>query len=198
MSFRTLDQLYRALEQDESSHFAHFSPTLVRGEGARHAEIMLMGEQPGDVEDQQQRPFVGPAGKVLNACLDELGADRSSLFLTNAVKRFKYVQRGKRRLHQPPTLGEIKHYRWWLCEEVRLVDPKVIVALGGTALVALTGKRTIKPVRGKVLAWDGRELVPTVHPSYLLRVRDEADRHEERERFTRDLAVAIKAAAQAR
>lgn len=171
-----------------------FSPVVVLGEGPVGAPLMLVGEQPGDQEDRQRRPFVGPAGHVLDQCLAEAGLKRDALFLTNAVKRFKYAPRGKRRLHRTPTASDVSHARWWLEEEIRLVGPRVLVALGGTALLALTGQRTLKPVRGQLLPWHERQMLATVHPSYLLRLRDEPDRTQERTRFIADLARAAQSA----
>jgi len=171
-----------------------FSPVVVPGEGPVGAPLMLVGEQPGDQEDRQRRPFVGPAGHVLDQCLAEAGLKRDALFLTNAVKCFKYAPRGKRRLHRTPTASDVSHARWWLEEEIRLVGPRVLVALGGTALLALTGQRTLKPVRGQLLPWHERQMLATVHPSYLLRLRDEPDRTQERTRFIADLARAAQSA----
>lgn len=151
---------------------------------------MLVGEQPGDREDLAGKPFVGPAGRLLDECLTDAGIDRSDVFITNAVKRFKFVQRGKRRLHQSPNAGDIAYYRWWLEREIDLVGPRVLVSLGGTALRALTGRATLGPVRGHVLDSEGRKVVPTIHPSYLFRFRDSAERGTQRSRFVEDLALA--------
>ena len=112
----------------------------VLGEGPVGAAIAFVGEQPGDQEDLQGRPFVGPAGQLFDRALTEAGIDRAEAYVTNAVKHFKYVQRGKRRLHQRPTAGEVKHYRWWLKQELDLVGPRLVVALGATAVLALSGK----------------------------------------------------------
>lgn len=192
--FSDLDALYDALEAADDVPRQGFGNRLVRGEGPLGAPIMLVGEQPGDQEDKLCRPFVGPAGHLLDDCLAEAGIDRATTFVTNAVKRFKFSPRGKRRMHQTPTAGDIAHYRWWLGAEVRLVDPHVVVALGGSALLALTGKRTLAPLRGRALTWNGRTLVATVHPSYLLRLRDAPQRSGERARFLRDLETAAHAA----
>jgi len=192
--FRTLAALYRDIAQGEEEPRPGFSATMVPGEGPPHAALMLIGEQPGDQEDRAVRPFVGPAGRLLDKCLAEAGADRAALFLTNAVKRFKFTPRGKRRLHQTPTSGDIAHYRWWLQEEIRLVGPRVLVTLGGTAFQALTGKRGPGPARGHLQPWEDRQLLPTVHPSYLLRLRTEPQRSEEKARFLHDLEIALEAA----
>jgi uracil-DNA glycosylase len=159
----------------------------VFGEGPHHAEIVFVGEQPGDQEDLQGRPFVGPAGKLLTKAMREAGIEREQAYLTNAVKHFKFDQRGHRRIHSKPTTGEVKHYRPWLMKELELVRPKLIVALGATAVLALSGKAT--PItrsrgRAKFGAYEG---YITVHPSYLLRLPDEATKREAYEAFLNDL-----------
>lgn len=188
--FESLDALYRVQAQDMTLRTPGFGDRFIGGEGPAHAAIMLIGEQPGDQEDRMGRPFVGPAGHRLDACLHEAGIDRASTFVTNAVKRFKFSPRGKRRMHQTPTAGEITRYRWWLGAEIRLVNPRIVVALGGSALLALTGQRTLAPLRGRVLPWFGRRLLATVHPSFLLRQREDAQREEEQARFVQDLEKA--------
>ncbi|RWX09793.1 DUF4130 domain-containing protein [Rhizobium hidalgonense] len=161
----------------------------VFGEGPRDAKVMFVGEQPGDQEDIAGRPFVGPAGRLLDQVISEAGIDRSRLYVTNAVKHFKYEPRGKRRIHQKPNMGEVKHCRWWLNLEMELVKPKVIVAMGATALAALTdAKQRLQNVRGQAMAIDGeRTLFVTVHPSYLLRIPDERLKAEELARFRDDM-----------
>ena len=145
----------------------------VLGEGPLHAPIAVVGEQPGDQEDIAGKPFVGPAGKLLDKAMEQAGSDRSRVYVTNAVKHFKFEPRGKRRLHAKPTAGEVKHYRWWLEKELDLVKPKLVVALGATAALALAGKPlAIGKNRGPALL-DGRPGFITVHPSFLLRMRDE-------------------------
>ncbi|HZH10031.1 MAG TPA: UdgX family uracil-DNA binding protein [Microvirga sp.] len=159
----------------------------VFGEGPSHADIVFVGEQPGDQEDLQGRPFVGPAGKLLDKAMREAGIDRSKAYLTNAVKHFKFEQRGHRRIHAKPTTSEVKHYRPWLMKELELVRPKLVVALGATAVLALTGKSTpISRSRGGAQfgPWPG---YITVHPSYLLRLPDEATKREAYEAFVNDL-----------
>ena len=192
--FRSLAELYRAL-QDEDRSPPGFSDNVVPGEGPVGAPLMLVGEQPGDQEDLAGRPFVGPAGHILDSCLEDAGIDRRRVFVTNAVKRFKFAPRGKRRLHQAPNAGDIKHYRWWLDKEIDLVGPRVIVSLGGTALRALTGKAALGPVRGQVLEHGEQKVLPTIHPSYLFRLRESAERDRERARFEEDLAAARELAA---
>jgi DNA polymerase len=159
----------------------------VLGEGPEHADIVFVGEQPGDQEDREGRPFVGPAGQVLNQAMAEAGIDRKSVYVTNAVKHFKFEQRGKRRLHQKPTMGEVKRYRWWLMKELDLVHPKLVVALGGTAAAALAGKAvSVTKERGKT-SFENRPGYITVHPSYLLRIPDETDKAAAYKAFVADL-----------
>jgi len=190
--FTSLDELYVALRREDGPPSEGFSDVIVPGEGPVGARLMFVGEQPGDEEDLAGRPFVGPAGQLLDECLERAGIDRATAYMTNAVKRFKYAPRGKRRMHQTPHAGDITHYRWWLAEEIRLVRPKLVVALGATALQALTGrKQALAPIRGTIMpGQDGRALLVTVHPSFLLRLPDEQGRRIEREKFVRDLAVA--------
>jgi uracil-DNA glycosylase family protein len=159
----------------------------VPGEGAPHAAIVFVGEQPGDQEDRAGRPFVGPAGKLLDRALAEAGIRREDVYLTNAVKHFKFVQRGKKRIHQRPTIGEVKHYRWWLEMELSLVHPRVVVALGATAVLALAGKPIpVMRSRGKA-EFRGRRGYITMHPSYLLRLTDAAAREAAYRAFIADL-----------
>ena len=162
----------------------------VMGEGPRKAALMIVGEQPGDQEDLAGRPFVGPAGRVLDAHLERAGIDRRQVYLTNAVKHFKFVQRGKRRLHQSPTAREIDICRWWLDGERTLVKPQLLLALGASAARGLLGKTvTISKMRGHPHPLDdGAELWVTAHPSYLLRLKDEAKEEQER-LFEADLAA---------
>jgi DNA polymerase len=161
----------------------------VFGEGPLDADIMFVGEQPGDQEDLAGRPFVGPAGALFDAALEKAGIDRSSVYVTNAVKHFKFVQRGKRRIHSKPDADEISACRWWIEHERELIRPPVTVALGATAARSLIGKTvTIGKVRGEPLALeDGSECWVTVHPSALLRMPDPEARREGRALFLRDL-----------
>ncbi len=191
-TFANLDALYAALKQTDTAPAPEFSDTIVPGEGPRNARILFVGEQPGDQEDRTGRPFVGPAGQLLRSSLKEAGIDEQRVFFTNAVKRFKFVPRGKRRLHQTPTTSDIKHYRWWLAEELRIVDPVVVVALGATALHGLTGKRqALGPLRDTLMPWNGRQVLATIHPSFLLRLPDEQAREIERGRFLRALQTLL-------
>lgn len=170
----------------------------VFGEGPLDAAIMFVGEQPGDNEDLEGRPFVGPAGALFDASLEKAGIDRSAVYVTNAVKHFKFVQRGKRRIHNKPDAGEITACRWWLEHERQLIRPAVTVALGATAARSLIGKTvTISRIRGTpVELRDGGECWVTVHPSFLLRMPDKVRREEERELFVRDLKQVKKRAAE--
>jgi uracil-DNA glycosylase len=161
----------------------------VFGEGSSHARVMFVGEQPGDQEDKVGKPFVGPAGKILDKALEAAGIDRKEVYVTNAVKHFKWEPRGKRRIHKKPNQLEINACRPWLEAEVRVVKPEVIVCLGATAAQSLLG-RTFKVTqrRGELIQ---HELAPfvvaTVHPSSILRAPDEASRHEEMAKFVEDL-----------
>jgi len=159
----------------------------VLGEGPVGALAALVGEQPGDQEDRQGRPFVGPAGQLLDRAMAEAGLQRHQVYLTNAVKHFKFEQRGKRRIHQKPTAGEVRHYRWWLDQELRLVHPHLVVALGATAVLALTGKALpISRFRGPA-DLVGRKGFITVHPSYLLRIPDRLAKAQAYRDFVDDL-----------
>ena len=166
-----------------------FATQTVFGEGPLNASIMFVGEQPGDQEDLAGRPFVGPAGALFDAALEKAGIDRSTVYVTNAVKHFKFVQRGKRRIHNKPDAREITACHWWLEHERELIRPQVTVALGATAARSLIGKTvTISKVRGEPIGLeDGSECWVTVHPSALLRMPDEEARREGRALFLRDL-----------
>ena len=166
-----------------------FGTQTVFGEGPLDARIMFVGEQPGDQEDLAGRPFVGPAGALFDAALEEAGIDRSTVYVTNAVKHFKFVLRGKRRIHNKPDAGEISACRWWIEHERELIRPPVTVALGATAARSLMGKSvTISRVRETPLTLDdGSEVWVTVHPSYLLRMPDPERKRAERQLFVRDL-----------
>lgn len=151
------------------------------------AAIAFVGEQPGDQEDRQGRPFVGPAGRLLDRALSEAGIDRRETYVTNAVKHFKFVERGKRRIHQRPTAGEVRHYRWWLDKELAFVNPHIIVALGAIAVLALAGKALpISRNRGAARFGDRRGFI-TVHPSFLLRLPGDEARAQALAAFVADL-----------
>jgi len=163
----------------------------VFGEGPPDARIVMVGEQPGDQEDIQGRPFVGPAGKLLDRALEEAGIDRSTVYVTNAVKHFKFEPRGKKRIHKKPETLEIEACNWWLERELAVVKPELVVALGGTAGQALYG-RTVRVLseRGRISADPrGFRLLLTVHPSMILRVPDAAKESAFRD-FIRDLKKA--------
>jgi len=158
----------------------------VLGEGPLHPDIAFVGEQPGDQEDLAGKPFVGPAGKLLDKALAEAGIDRSRVYVTNAVKHFKFEQRGKKRIHSKPTAGEVKHYRWWLEKELDLVKPRLVVALGATAALALAGKAVPVAKNRGSYEFDGRPGYLTVHPSFLLRMPEE-DKPKAYREFVADL-----------
>jgi uracil-DNA glycosylase family protein len=161
----------------------------VFGEGARRAEVFLVGEQPGNEEDLTGHPFVGPAGRLLNDALAEAGIDRARTYVTNVVKHFKWEPRGKRRIHKKPNAGEIAACRPWLEAELGLVKPKVIVCLGATAAQTLLGpKFRVSKQRGQFIESTlAPYIMATVHPSSILRAPDDATRHAEKRRFIDDL-----------
>ena len=171
----------------------------VPGEGPRNADLMVVGEQPGDQEDLAGRPFVGPAGQMFDRVASEVGLDREAAFVTNAVKHFKFTARGKRRIHQRPETPEIDQCRWWMNAEVTQVQPKLILAMGATAAQSLTGKGAgILKRRGTIEAGpEGIPVLITLHPSYLLRVPDPARREEAEAQFRSDLAMAARMMADA-
>jgi uracil-DNA glycosylase family protein len=168
----------------------------VFGEGTRRAELMLVGEQPGDKEDLAGEPFVGPAGRLLDEVLEQAGIDRGAVYLTNAVKHFKWRPRGKRRLHQTPRAGEVEACRPWMEAEIEAVSPRVLVALGATAAKALFGSK-VRVTRDR-----GRELetplapigAVTIHPSAILRLHDHDEREDARAAMVADLVAVAEAA----
>jgi len=186
---RSLTALRHQADACERCDLYKDASQTVFGEGPSKAKIILVGEQPGDREDIAGRPFVGPAGRLLDECLHEAGVDRSLCYVTNAVKHFKFERRGKLRLHAKPNAGEIQRCAWWLGGELELLRPDLIVALGATALYALMGRSVgLTKERGHVLqAANGTPILVTIHPSYLLRIRDHDDRESERRRFVGDL-----------
>ena len=161
----------------------------VFGEGPLDAKLMFVGEQPGDQEDLAGKPFVGPAGRMFDEALEKAGVDRARVYVTNAVKHFKYEQRGKRRIHSKPNAGEIKACRWWYGQERELIRPAVTVALGATAARQMLGKAvTISGTRGTPhMLEDGGEGWVTIHPSFLLRIHEQEDAEAELGRFIEDL-----------
>jgi DNA polymerase len=176
----------------------------VFGEGPAHSSVIFVGEQPGDQEDLQGRPFVGPAGRLFDQALEAAGIDRRRVYITNAVKRFKHEQLGKRRLHKKPSAREIDACRFWLDLERSLLRPKIIVALGATALRGVMGTTVpISILRGGTRELEtGDRMIATVHPSYLLRIHEPAAKARERKAFVADLkrvlALASEIAATAR
>src|SRR5581483_8487797 len=173
-------------------HLWEHATQTVFGEGRREAEVMFIGEQPGDKEDLAGHPFVGPAGRVLDEALDEVGIDRDQVYVTNAVKHFKGKARGKRRIHDKPNAGELAACRPWLDAELAAIRPEVVVLLGATAAQALLGRSfRVTARRGEVLEATGIApyVVATVHPSSILRAPDDGARADARREFAADLAV---------
>ncbi len=186
----TLAELKDRLQSCRQCSIGCSATQSVAGEGAPGSRLMIVGEQPGDQEDIEGRPFVGPAGKLLDVFLGKSGIARADAFVTNAVKHFKYERRGKRRIHQSPTAKEIDTCRWWLESERQIVGPKLILALGASAARSVLGKTvSLQQARGRpVKLDDGSELWITAHPSYLLRLTGDARLEQER-LFARDLAA---------
>src|SRR5262245_44916767 len=185
----TLPALHQAAAGCRACDLWRRGTQTVFGEGAAPADVVLVGEQPGDQEDLQGRPFVGPAGKLLDRALEAAGVDRAKVYVTNVVKHFKWEPRGKRRIHAKPNAAEIVACRPWLESEIAVVKPKVIVCLGATAAQALLGKSfKVTQRRGEFVSTAlGAEAMATVHPSSILRAPDDAARHAETERFVEDL-----------
>ena len=185
----TLPKLREAARHCRGCHLWMHATQTVFGEGPRQADVMFVGEQPGDLEDRAGHPFVGPAGKLLDTALTQAGIDRTRVYVTNSVKHFKFVtiERG-RRLHKKPNAAEIRACHPWLQEEMRLIKPRVIVALGATAAQALLGKQfRVTQDRGKPISSDLAEaVIATVHPSSVLRAPDDR-REEARQEFVADL-----------
>lgn len=193
-SIKTLAQLAAAEAECTRCPLYKNATQVVPGDGPAHAKFMLVGEQPGDKEDLAGRPFVGPAGRVLDQALADAGIPRAETFVTNAVKHFKFDMRGKRRLHKRPNTYEIDRCKWWNDLERKIVKPAVVVALGATAARSLIGRTvTITSVRGEPIdLHDGTRLVVTIHPSALLRTEDEADKRAKYREFVKDLKAAAK------
>ena len=194
IAYRSLTALAQAEAQCTRCPLYKDATQVVPGEGSPRARVMMVGEQPGDKEDLEGRPFVGPAGRMLDRAIAEAGLDRRKIFVTNAVKHFKFEQRGKRRLHKKPNAYEIDRCNWWQEQELRIVKPELVVALGATALRSLTGKPTaIVKLRGRVVPLaDGTPLIATIHQSYLLRIQDDNDKAAEYGRFINDLRLCAK------
>jgi uracil-DNA glycosylase family protein len=193
----SLKEVAEAAKKCTACHLYKRATQTVFGEGPKHATMLLIGEQPGDYEDVAGKPFVGPAGKIMDRALEEAGIDRKDVYVTNAVKHFKWEPRGKRRIHQKPNAREIAACKPWLEAELRLVKPKLVVCLGATAGQTIFGPSfRVTRERGKVLSSKSApRVVATVHPSSLLRQPDEESREREYAHFVSDLRVALKAAA---
>src|SRR5580765_5041154 len=185
----TLPALRAAAVGCKACHLWKLGTQTVFGEGKATAPVMMVGEQPGDKEDLQGRPFVGPAGAVLDKALAAAGIDRSDVYVTNIVKHFKWEPRGKRRLHKKPNALEISACRPWLGAEIKVVKPQVVVLLGATAAQGILGSQfRVSQHRGEWLSSDiAPGVMATVHPSSILRARDDESRHEEMSKFIADL-----------
>ena len=187
----SLSRLREAAAGCRGCHLWENATQTVFGEGARAAEVMLVGEQPGDQEDLAGKPFVGPAGRLLDQALEEAGIDRRQAYVTNVVKHFKWRPRGKRRIHQKPSWSEMAACRPWLDAELEVVEPEVVVCLGATAAQALIGRDfRVSRQRGELVDSPlARYVLATVHPSSILRRRDDASREAEYAAFVEDLRV---------
>jgi len=191
----TLDKLRAAAKDCQACDLWRLGTQTVFGEGRPRANLMLVGEQPGDAEDLAGHPFVGPAGKLLNRALQDAGIDRADVYVTNVVKHFKWEPRGKRRIHKKPNAREIAACRPWLDTEIALVKPRAIVCLGATAAQSLLGRQfKVTAERGAFVQSPLAPLVmATVHPSSILRAPDDETRREELKRFTADLRKVARA-----
>ena len=194
---RSLSALRKAAAGCRACDLAEKGTQTVFGEGSERAEIMLVGEQPGDQEDIQGRPFVGPAGRILDQGLEEAGIDRSQVYVTNVVKHFNWVAKGKRRIHKKPNAAEMAACRPWLEAELETVRPRLLVCLGATAAQALLGRDfRVSRDRGKLVESSLAPLVTaTVHPSSILRAADDESRRVEMKRFVEDLRHAAESLA---
>jgi DNA polymerase len=199
LDIASLSALREAEAKCRRCHLYKDATQVVPGDGPAHARLMLVGEQPGNDEDLAGEPFIGPAGHMLDRALGDAGIERKKVFITNAVKHFKFEQRGKRRLHKRPDPNEIDACRQWQEFERKLVRPNLVVALGATAARSLLGRvTTISKVRGTPQAMpDGGDCLVTIHPSYLLRILDEHDAQAEYARFVADLKQAGRLAGRA-
>ncbi|NGO52872.1 UdgX family uracil-DNA binding protein [Mesorhizobium camelthorni] len=190
----SIDELREVAEACRRCALWRDATQTVFGEGRQQARVVFVGEQPGDQEDLAGKPFVGPAGRVFDQILAEADLDRTITYVTNAVKHFKFEQRGKRRIHSKPNAGEIRACRWWLDNELRLIQPDLVVALGATAAQSLLGKAVpITKMRGDLVQReDGLRIYVTIHPSFILRIRERADKEAERARFLDDMKAVKK------
>jgi uracil-DNA glycosylase len=185
----SIDQLREIAADCKACDLWRNATQTVFGEGPPRAKVMFVGEQPGDKEDITGHPFVGPAGLFLDRALEEAGIDRNKVYVTNVVKHFKWVPRGKRRIHQTPRASEIRACKPWLLAEIDRIKPRVLVCLGATAAKALLGKDfSVTRQRGKLVESDlAPNVMATVHPSSLLHIQDEKERHAETARFINDV-----------
>jgi uracil-DNA glycosylase len=188
----TLEDLRIAAKSCKGCELYKDATQTVFGGGAETASVMFVGEQPGDVEDREGHPFVGPAGRLLDKALSEAGIPRREVYVTNAVKHFKFIQRGKRRLHQKPLIRQVMACRPWLEAEIEVIQPKVIVALGGTAAQTVLGRSVrVMQERGHFIPVESREAFITIHPSAILRLRESGERHEEFGRFVAEMKMVL-------
>lgn len=184
----TLGALRSAAESCKGCDLYRDATQTVFGEGADKASLIFVGEQPGDMEDRQGHPFVGPAGRLLDRALAEARIPREQVYVTNAVKHFKFIQRGKRRLHQKPLIRQVMACRPWLEAEIRVIQPKVVVLLGATAAQAILGRSVrVTQERGKFFALDSHEGFLTIHPAAILRLRESSEREQEYKRFAAEM-----------
>jgi len=186
----TLEELSVAARSCKGCDLYRDATQTVFGEGEDKASLMFVGEQPGDMEDRQGRPFVGPAGRLLDKVLAEARIPREQVYVTNAVKHFKFIQRGKRRLHQKPLIRQVMACRPWLEAEIKVIQPKVIVLLGATAAQAILGRSVrVTQERGKFFAVDSHQSFITIHPSAILRLRESRERETEYTRFAAEMKL---------
>jgi uracil-DNA glycosylase family protein len=188
---RTLESLRAAARSCKGCDLYKNATQTVFGEGPKDASVMLVGEQPGDMEDRQGHPFVGPAGRLLDKALAEARIPRDEVYITNAVKHFRWIQRGKRRLHQKPSIRQVVACKPWLEAEIEVVHPKVIVCLGATAALAIVGRTVrITQERGKFFDTDsGAAAFITIHPSSIYRLREKDEQEKEYRRFVAEMKL---------
>jgi len=191
MSGLSLKTLRDQARHCRACHLWKHATQTVFGEGPQNVQMMLVGEQPGDKEDLAGKPFVGPAGLMLHRALEQAGIDRRKVYVTNAVKHFKFLSRGKIRLHQKPNTAEIKACRPWYERELAAIKPDLVVAMGATAAQSVFGKMTpVNKTRGRLIDLEDTRALVTVHPSYLLRLPDAEAKALEYRRFVEDLKIA--------
>ena len=188
---RSLESLRQAAKSCKGCDLYLNATQTVFGDGPGHASVMLVGEQPGDIEDQKGEPFVGPAGRMLDRALEDARISRDEVYVTNAVKHFKWIWRGKRRLHQKPSVRQVVACRPWLAVEIEVVQPDILVCLGATAAQSVIGKSVaIMKERGKFIdSVLGKLTFVTIHPSAILRQRDNDEREQEYHRFASELKL---------